>query len=379
MTGAESALVCLYTDSHEPSGVGEHMLTLASQLVRRYRVLFACLGTRAGPHLLERARHIGCETLTTSSDETTFEQLLIAKQASVFHVHAGIAWEGQNGISQARRAGVNAIIRTEHLPYLLTDARQQEEHRASIQLADRVICVSHGVRRSYLKAGFSAHKVVTVRNGITVRPARNAGTMIRAHLGISSECKLALTVARFSHQKGYSFLLNAVPRVVATHPHVRFVWVGSGPLQPDLERLVQDRGLRERVLFLGHRVDVPDLMTAADVFVLPSLFEGLPLVLLEAMAAGVPIVATGVCGTSEVIRDRCSGRLIPSADDDAIARAIIEVLDNPELAARWAAEARKSVERDFNAARMAEETAAIYEDVLRSARTGTTQSAGRFA
>ena len=111
-----------------------------------------------------------------------------------------------------------------------------------------------------------------------------------------------------------------------------------------------------------------DLMAAADLVVLPSLFEGLPLVVLEAMAAGLPVVGTRVCGTTEAVCDGMTGRLVEAQDAAALADAVLEVLERPELAARWGDARRRRFEREFQPARMARETAAVYEELLGAQR-----------
>jgi glycosyltransferase involved in cell wall biosynthesis len=131
-----------------------------------------------------------------------------------------------------------------------------------------------------------------------------------------------------------------------------------------LHAQIEQAGLKHRVHLLGVRGDVADLLAASDLFILPSLFEGLPLALLEAMGAGLPVIATHVCGSAEVVQDGLSGRLVPPRDPPALAAAILEVLDNPDLASRWGAAARARVKRDFSARAMADRVAAIYDEVL---------------
>ncbi|HEX2171392.1 MAG TPA: glycosyltransferase, partial [Dehalococcoidia bacterium] len=114
----------------------------------------------------------------------------------------------------------------------------------------------------------------------------------------------------------------------------------------------------------GHRDDARALIAASDLFVLPSLFEGLPLVVLEAMAAGFPVVATRVCGTSEAVEDGVTGRLVTPEDPQALADGILEALCQPERAAQWGRAGRLRVEQEFRPARMAQETTAIYAEVL---------------
>jgi glycosyltransferase involved in cell wall biosynthesis len=119
-----------------------------------------------------------------------------------------------------------------------------------------------------------------------------------------------------------------------------------------------------RLVLAGRQADVPRLLAAADLFVLPSLFEGLPLVVLEAMAASVPIVGTRVCGTEEAITDGFGGRLVEPQNSAALADAVVEALTQPQLIARWVHASRTRFEVEFSAARMADETAALYEGLL---------------
>jgi glycosyltransferase involved in cell wall biosynthesis len=163
-------------------------------------------------------------------------------------------------------------------------------------------------------------------------------------------------VGRLAAQKGQRYLLEAAPAVLAAHPDARFVIVGDGERRDELEELA--RGLP--VTFTGQRDDVPDLLASFDVFACPSLFEGLCLAVVEAQAAGVPVVATPVGGIRDTVADGETGLSVPVADGDALARAIIRLLDEPELAARLADEARRRVRARFSEQRMVEETVRLY-------------------
>ena len=212
-----------------------------------------------------------------------------------------------------------------------------------------------------------------VRNGIADRgpsgPDGSPYPPVRARFGLPADARLVLTVARLTEQKGHHDLLDAVPAVLARVSQAHFVWAGTGPLEGSLRRRIGARGLGGHVHLIGHCADVGALLAAAEVCVLPSLFEGLPLVVLEAMAGGVPVVGTRVCGTAEAVRDRVTGRLVPPRDPDALAAAMLEVLDCPERAARWGDAGKRRVRRHFSARRMARATAAVYSELL-APRTG---------
>ena len=190
-------------------------------------------------------------------------------------------------------------------------------------------------------------------------------------LGLDRDSRIVLTVARYTEQKDHRTLLDAIPAILAFEPRARFVWVGTGPLQDSLMDAVRRQGLDRYVLFLGQRDDVPELMGAADIFALPSRFEGLPLVVLEAMAAGVPVVATRVCGTAEAVRHRVTGLLVEPGRPAELASALVAVLGNPAWGAQLGERGRIRAQRRFSAERMARETLALYDEVWNRKRDST--------
>ena len=165
-------------------------------------------------------------------------------------------------------------------------------------------------------------------------------------------------VARLAEQKGHRDLIAAAPIVLEQHPDVRFVVAGGGELREELEELA--RPLGDRFELLGERDDVPDLLASFEVFAFPSRFEGLCLAVIEAQAAGVPVVATPVGGIRETVVDGRTGRLVPLRDVEALAAAIVEVLDEPDAAHRMAETARARVLERFAVERMVAETLALY-------------------
>ena len=368
--------VCLFTDSLEPSGVGEHMLTLGAALRGQYRMSFICPPSAAGWPLLERAAALGLEARPLALRGVRGQPWahgrlctwLVRRDVAIFHVHAGVGWEGHAAVRAARAAGVPAVMRTEHLPDVITAPSLRARYAEMAAGVDRLICVSEAVRASFLRAGVPAGKVRLVRNGICPVPCSADRRSVRACLGLPEEAHVILTVARLARQKGHRALLDAATTVLTRAPDARFLWVGDGPLERTLGEAVRRRGLDGCVRLLGRRADVPDLLAAADLFVLPSLFEGLPLVILEAMAAGLPVIATRVCGTEEAVLDGVTGGLVPAGDGAALAGAILAVLTDPALAARWGAAGRRRLEEDFTAVRMARQTAALYEEVLAERR-----------
>lgn len=167
-----------------------------------------------------------------------------------------------------------------------------------------------------------------------------------------------------TEQKGHATLLQAAADVVASRLDAVFLWVGDGPLRASLEADAARRGLSEHVRFLGRRDDVADLIAASDLFVLPSLFEGLPLAMLEALQAALPVVATRAPGTAEVFEPDEAAELVPPGDANALARAILRVMNDPDLADELADRGQRLARRHYTARRMGEETYALYRRLL---------------
>jgi glycosyltransferase involved in cell wall biosynthesis len=364
--------VCLFTASPVPSGVGKHMLTLAEGLRDQFDITLGCIRHGQGKQLLAQAAALGVETLALDGrgrrTDPELERLrgwLQASQLDVFHVHAGVGWEGHTCIYAACEAGVPVIIRTEHLPDIIRKQEERASHQRLISAVDGLICVSEGAARSMRRAGVPPAKIKVVRNGVPSAPEHPELAPMLRKLRLPAGARLVLTIARFVEQKGHRFLLEAIPIILAACPAAQFLWVGEGPLMEVLRHEVRERGLESAVRFLGQRDDAAALLAASDLVVLPSLFEGLPLVILEAMAAGRPVVGTRTSGIDEAVLDGETGRLVPPGNHQALAAGVVEALGSPELAIRWGAAGRERWSREFTAVRMVRQTAAIYETMLR--------------
>ncbi len=371
--------ICLLTDSLEPSGLGQQMLLLARHLRYRYALSVVCPATGSGVQVLEQSRALGLTTLplTVRQSGCAWQQLsdwLRNEQIALVHVHAGVGWEGHEVITAARAAGVPAVVRTEHLPYLLTDFAQRGRYRGLLSQVDRLICVSDEAYASYCAAAIPAAQLVTVRNGIDPPQLPTDVASVRATLGLTPQARVVLTIGRFSVQKDHATLAAAIPAVLAQVADAHFLWAGSGPLEAEVRALVNDLGVADQVQFLGQRSDIPALLAVAELLVLPSRFEGLPLVVLEAMAAGLPVVATNVSGTAEAVVDGVTGRLVPVGAIQALAHGINEVLADENLASRWGAAGLQRATEVFSGARMADETAALYEQLLKRSAADATDT-----
>lgn len=215
--------------------------------------------------------------------------------------------------------------------------------------------------------GVPTDELTVIHNGVPLgtdllKPALDdARESVREELGLESGCRILLTVGRLEDHKGYPDLLSAAARVAREFPRVVFVWVGEGSLRPSLERTLETTGLRGRVILAGHRRDVPRLLAAADLFVFPTHFEGLPFSVLEAMAAGLPVVASDASSLPEIIRHDRDGILFAAGDAEALRRALIRALGNPETMRQLAENARARAE-EYSETKMTRRTLGLFEE-----------------
>jgi len=353
--------ICLLTDSLAPSGVGAHMMTLAEGLCADEIVVAA----RPSSGLLERAA-AGGFAVKALDDDLALARWFGRARPDIVHVHAGIGWEGHAAVRAAKAAGV-PVVRTEHLPYLLTDPAQRDEYRETSAIVARLICVSDAVGESHHAAGIDPALVETIHNGVAAhRPGRTRDAL-RGELGVG-DAPVLLMVGRFAEQKGHALLLDSLPAVRAAHPDVIVLLAGDGPLLIQTARAVSARGLADCVRLLGNRGDVADLMTLADILVLPSAFEGLPLVALEAMAAGLPVVGTVAPGNAEAIVDGVTGRLT-AADAASFAEGVVSLLADRARLATISTAAIERQQARFTADRMIADTRAVYAAVQEQTET----------
>jgi glycosyltransferase involved in cell wall biosynthesis len=363
--------VCLYSPSVDPSGMGAHMLDLATEFRSQADVSVLCWGTASGHRVLDRASALGVATCALPHPrDAAFGQAIVdfltAHPANVFHIHVGSGREDFDGARAARRADVPAIVQTQHQPWLLNPRKRAPFFRA-IAPVDRLIAVSEGVRVTHERIGVPAQRLVTVPNGIVSRGPGPGQAAARATLGLHPDQLVVMTVGRLMVQKGQRYLVAAMPALAERFPNLAVVIVGGGYLAGDLARQAAELGVAGLLHLSGHRTDARMLLDAADVFVLPSRQEGMPLAALEAMDAGLPVVATDVIGTAEVVAHGLTGTLVPPQDPPALAEALAELLDDPDLRHRYARAGRRRYVEHFTARRMAEDTLRVYEDVLAEA------------
>jgi glycosyltransferase involved in cell wall biosynthesis len=276
---------------------------------------------------------------------TALLKVLREKRADVVHLHGyGATTFGR---LCAWRLGIPAILH-EHANHGDTPWFQKVADRILAPHTDLAIAVSESTGEFTTRARLMpAERTKVVYLGAPLdefaRP-RTADEVAaaRADLGIAPGTTAIGTITRLMPSKGNQYLIEAVPKILATHPSVRFFIVGEGELQVTLEQQARALNLGDRLVFSGFKRDVAAALSAFDVVVFPSLWEGTPLTVFEALAMGKPIVATDADGLLDVLTDRRDALIVPKANAEALIGAVVEVLDNPALAASLRAEASKT-------------------------------------
>lgn len=273
----------------------------------------------------------------------------------------------------AWRTGIPGVVYTSHnmVDQNWTGLRRKiywKMERSLAKVTDKLIVVSEAMKERFIQEGIPASRVELVHNGISLKPYelpldREAK---RAQLGVAPGQTMIVCPARLIPSKGVDLLLEAVRKMGETRSlnSLQVLVLGDGPLRAELENSAATLGLKDTVRFLGHRKDMPEVLKAADLFVLPSLAEGLPLSILEAMAAGCPVVASNVGGIPDAIRHGENGFLVNPGDAGALARALEFILSNPERRQAYASQARQNAITRFSSERMVEDVYRIYETCL---------------
>jgi len=287
------------------------------------------------------------------------------KRAAILHVHGYAA--ADFGRIAARRVGAGLVLH-EHFADPRMPAYQGIADRLLSRFTDRAIAVS-GSTRDFLvrRRHVSASRVRLIWNGAPLAEfapvAAGVALATRRELGLPAEAPVVGSIGRLSEQKGHRYLLDAAARVLAHRNDARFLIVGDGDQMEPLRRQARALGIASSVVFAGHRTDVRALLGALDVFCISSTYEGTPLALFEAMAAGKAIVSTAVDGCREVLEDGATGLLVPPRDPDALSVALLRCLDDAELRASLAKRAREASARydiDACVAQMQD----LYDEIL---------------
>jgi glycosyltransferase involved in cell wall biosynthesis len=241
--------------------------------------------------------------------------------------------------------------------------------RRTLNRVDRVCVLSEILSRDLQeRLAFSPRRIIVIPNSIDVAVCDSAltteGDRARAKLGLSPADLVVVSVGRLHRQKGFDCLLDAFRPFALEHPRGKLVIAGEGPQRQELEKKSEELRIPDRVLFTGLVPSPWPILAAADIFVLPSLYEGMPNALLEAMAAALPVVATPVGAVPEMITDGEEGLLVPPDDPEALTAALERLAWSPDLRRELGRRARERVERFYAPERTMEKLEALYESLL---------------
>jgi len=309
------------------------------------RLVVACVRSIAGNPLEAPLRSTGVRVVNLEArslrDARAFLRLLrVLREERSELVHAHLAHACAWGSIASRIVRV-PLVATLHVGPHEGPRLSRATWRAAISerlLATRatsILCVSEAVRAQHAARGrLPVERLVVAHNGVAcedfVLERAPAAASLRAEMGLEPDAVIASLVAVLREGKGHDVLLEAAPAIVERAPRTRFLLAGDGPLRPALEAEIARRGLGDVVRLVGHREDIPRLLAGSDLLVLPSLHDAFPTVLMEAMAAGLPVVASNVGGIPEIVTDGTTGLLVPPGHPPALADALTALVSSPQ-------------------------------------------------
>jgi glycosyltransferase involved in cell wall biosynthesis len=296
---------------------------------------------------------------------TDLLRLVRRERPHILHTH-GYATSNFARVLSAL-TGVRSIVH-EHAAFPSIPGYQRAIDRLLAGRTDLGIAVSESTKAFMVSRRFlPPERIRVVLNGAPLEefrpPPDDRVQAERARLGLRPDEPVVGTVGRLDGQKGVTYFLKAAALVLRRRPDVRFVIAGDGHLEAELQEEARALGIADRTLFTGFREDVPLMQSLLDVQVFPSLWEGTPLTVFEAMAMGRPIVSTAVDGLAEVLRHGETALLVPPRDAEGLATGVLELLERPELAAALAAKARTDSRR-FDVRRTVEELQELYDELV---------------
>jgi glycosyltransferase involved in cell wall biosynthesis len=356
LAGAERVLLN-YFDHHDPRN---YSVRLASYLNHRHldNSFTTALKEKGIPY---ETIVIGNAGLVTDLRKTV--NVLRRQPIDILHTHGYCS--DLLGLIAARLCHV-PIVSTLHgwTPVSLKLRGYQLLDRISLRHFNAIVCVSKPLHQELLRFGIRPERLTYLPNAVGIpHLPHGPAADLRQQLHCKPQDKLILSVGRLSPEKGLNLLLTSFAGKFKSRPDMRLVIAGEGPQKEELLELAGRLGITEQVLFPGFVSDVSSYYAAADLFVMPSLTEGLPIALLEAMAAGLPVIATAVGGIPDIVRNGKDGCLVPRGDVAQLASMMEAVTANCDLAKNLGTEARETVRQHFSPIQWARALESIYSDV----------------
>ena len=295
-----------------------------------------------------------------------FRSLILSTAPDLVHLHSRRGADTLGGLG-AQWAGV---------PVVLTRRVDNPEPSwavgAKYRLYDRVITISDAIREVLIQQGVDPGKIRCVHSALDPspfeQPCRREGFL--REFGLAPDDQIVGMAAQFIPRKGHDILLQAIPAILRDHPRARFLLFGRGPLHADISARVREDGLEGTVRLPGFREDLPDLLPCMDVLVHPATMEGLGVIILQAGASGLPVVAAAAGGIPEAILDQETGLLVPPNDPEALASAVSALLADPARARSMGEAGRERIQLEFSVNRMVDGNLSVYQDLLSGSSSG---------
>jgi glycosyltransferase involved in cell wall biosynthesis len=297
-------------------------------------------------------------------------RLVKEKQIKLIHTHYSKATI--QGFFASKIARI-PLIETNHLfpPMPLSDRKLQRHAKIGaffLRYADKTIAVSHKIKQSLIDCKVPENKINVIENGIDIGAClamkSNARLSARKELGIRQDQFVIGGVGRLTEQKGFEYLIKAGVQVCSKHPNIRFIIAGDGPLKEQFNKSIGQLKLEDSFYLLGFRKDILRIISAMDIFVMPSIDEGLPMAMLEAMAIGVPVIVTAVGEIPRVIKSDENGILIKPKDSKELAEKIIFLIENETKREKMTDTALKTVRSKYSNDQMSKSYAHTYDCLL---------------
>jgi glycosyltransferase involved in cell wall biosynthesis len=358
-------LTILHTESSMGWGGQENRSLLESEeLVKRGHKAIILCQPKSG--LAKRAQKSGIRIalvrMRTSFDPVAINLvrgLLRKEKINIINTHSSRdSWIATIGAWLSGRKHI--VVRTRHLAIGI------KKSLTYTLLPDKIVTVSEYVRRLFMDQGIQPDKVITIPSGIDLMkfdPSKTDNTL-REEIGINQADPLVVMVAILRFNKGHYYFVNAAKKVIEDFPDTKFLIVGDGPQRKNIERYVNELDLRNNVLMLGLRDDIPRILASADIYVMPSLREGMGQSTMEAMAMGVPVIVSNVGGLPELVIDNQTGIVVPPKDVSSLAKAMITMLSDKEKSRRLAEAARQSIRDKYSIERTIDKTLELYAALL---------------